>query len=146
MEKRNNLREALASGRQKGYHGDKGGETMTKKKKLALLKKGAKLLEPVLREEAALIPAAGRVIGKKGSESVALALPLQQIKKYGLLAGGGLLGISLLGSAARTASYRMAVSRELKKQLKPIHEKLDKLEKENAELKAELEKERKKNR
>lgn len=119
---------------------------MTKKKKLALLKKGAKLLEPVLREEAALIPAAGRVIGKKGSESVALALPLQQIKKYGLIAGGGLLGISVLGSAARTASYRMAVSRELKKQLKPIHEKLDKLEKENAELKAELEKERKKNR
>ncbi len=119
---------------------------MTKKKKLALLKKGAKLLEPVLREEAALIPAAGRVIGKKGSESVALALPLQQIKKYGLIAGGGLLGISVLGSAARTASYRMAVSRELKKQLKPIHEKLDKLEKENAELKAELEKECKKNR
>lgn len=119
---------------------------MTKKKKLALLKKGAKLLEPVLREEAALIPAAGRVIGKKGSESVALALPLQQIKKYGLLAGGALLGLSAIGSTARTASYRMAVSRELKKQLKPIHEKLDKLEKENAELKAELEKERKKNR
>ena len=119
---------------------------MTKRKKLALLKQGAKLLDPLLREEAALIPAAGRVIGKKGSESVALALPLQQIKKYGLLAGGGLLGLSVLGSAARTASYRMAVSRELKKQLKPIHEKLDRLEKENAELKAELEQERKKNR
>lgn len=119
---------------------------MTKRKKLALLKQGAKLLEPLLREEAALIPAAGRGIGKKGSESVALALPLQQIKKYGLLAGGGLLGLSVLGSAARTASYRMAVSRELKKQLKPIHEKLDRLEKENAELKAELEQERKKNR
>ena len=119
---------------------------MTKRKKLALLKQGAKLLDPLLREEAALIPAAGRVIGKKGSESVALALPLQQIKKYGLLAGGGLLGLSVLGSAARTASYRMAVSRELKKQLRPIHEKLDRLEKENAELKAELEQERKKNR
>ena len=49
---------------------------MTKKRKLALLKQGAKLLDPLLREEAALIPAAGRVIGKKGSESVALALPL----------------------------------------------------------------------
>lgn len=119
---------------------------MTKRKKLALLKQGAKLLEPLLREEAALIPAAGRVIGKKGSESVALALPLQQIKKYGLLAGGGLLGVSVLGSAARTAGYRAAVSRELKKQLRPIHEKLDRLEKENAELKAELEQERKKNR
>ena len=107
---------------------------MTKRKKLALLKQGAKLLDPLLREEAALIPAAGRVIGKKGSESVALALPLQQIKKYGLLAGGGLLGLSVLGSAARTASYRAAVSRELKKQLKPIHEKLDRLEQENEEL------------
>lgn len=119
---------------------------MTKRKKLALLKQGAKLLEPLLREEAALIPAAGRVIGKKGSESVPLVLPLQQIKKYVLLAGGGLLGVSVLGSAARTAGYRAAVSRELKKQLKPIHEKLDRLEKENAELKAELEQERKKNR
>lgn len=119
---------------------------MTKRKKLALLKQGAKLLEPLLREEAALIPAAGRVIGKKGSESVPLVLPLQQIKKYGLLAGGGLLGVSVLGSAARTAGYRAAVSRELKKQLRPIHEKLDRLEKENAELKAELELERKKNR
>ena len=119
---------------------------MTKRKKLALLKQGAKLLEPLLREEAALIPAAGRVIGKKGSESVALALPLQQIKKYGLLAGGAVLGLTAIGSTVRTASYRMAVSRELKKQLKPIHEKLDRLEKENAELKAELEQERKKNR
>ena len=119
---------------------------MTKRKKRALLKQGAKLLEPLLREEAALIPAAGRVIGKKGSESVPLVLPLQQIKKYGLLAGGGLLGVSVLGSAARTASYRAAVSRELKKQLRPIHEKLDRLEKENAELKAKLEQERKKNR
>ena len=119
---------------------------MTKRKKLALLKQGAKLLDPLLREEAALIPAAGQVIGKKGSESVALALPLQQIKKYGLLAGGAVLGLTAIGSAARTAGYRAAVSRELKKQLKPIHEKLDRLEKENAELKAELEQERKKNR
>ena len=117
---------------------------MTKRKKLALLKQGAKLLDPLLREEAALIPAAGRVIGKKGSESV--ALPLQQIKKYGLLAGGAVLGLTAIGSTVRTASYRAAVSRELKKQLKPIHEKLDRLEKENAELKAELEQERKKNR
>ena len=31
---------------------------MTKRKKLALLKQGAKLLDPLLREEAALIPAA----------------------------------------------------------------------------------------
>lgn len=111
---------------------------MTKKKKLALLKKGAKILKPVLREEAALMPAAGRALSKKAAETVSLALPLKEIKKYGLLAGGGLLGVTLLGGALRTESYRLAVSRELKKQLKPINEKLDALEKENAELRKKL--------
>ena len=111
---------------------------MTKKNKLALLKKGAKLLEPVLREEAALVPAAGRRIGKKSSETIALPLPLKELKKLGLIAGGGLLGLTLLGGAVRTESYRIAVSRELKMQLKPINEKLDALEKENAELRKKL--------
>lgn len=109
---------------------------MTKKKKLALLKKGAKILEPVLREEAALVPAAGRALGKKAAETV--SLPLKEIRKYGLLAGGGLLGVTVLGGALRTEGYRLAVSRELKKQLKPINDKLDALEKENAELRKKL--------
>ncbi len=107
---------------------------MTKRKKLALLKKGAKLLEPVLREEAALVPTAGRALSRKASETTALPLPLKELKKLGLIAGGGLLGVTLLGGAVRTESYRIAVSRELKKQLKPIHEKLDRLERENEEL------------
>ena len=119
---------------------------MTKKKKLALIKKGVKMLEPVLREEAALMPAASKAFGKKAAEGVVQALPLKEIKKYGLLAGSAVMGLAAIGSALRTESYRLAVSRELKKQLKPIHEKLDRLEKENAELKAELEQERKKNR
>lgn len=119
---------------------------MTKKKKLALVKKGVKLLEPVLREEAALVPAAGKALGKKAAEGVMQALPLKEIKKYAVLAGGALLGVTAVNNVLRAQSYRLAVSRELKKQLKPINEKLDALEKENAELKAELEKERKKNR
>lgn len=113
---------------------------MTKKKKLALLKKGVKVLEPVLREEAALIPAAGKAIGKRAAEGVVQALPLKEIKKYGLLAGGAALGLAAVNNVLRTQSYRLAVSRELKKQLKPINDKLDALEKENAELKKELKK------
>ncbi len=111
---------------------------MTKKRKLALMKKGVKLLEPVLREEAALIPAAGKRLGKKASEAVIQPLPLKDLKKYALIAGGALLGLTAVNNAARTASYRFALSRELKKQLKPVNEKLDRLEKENAELKKQL--------
>lgn len=107
---------------------------MTKRKKLALMKKGVKLLEPVLREEAALVPAAGKAIGKKAAEGVVQALPLKEIKKYGLLAGGVLLGLSAVNNTLRAQSTRLMVSHELKKQLKPINEKLDRLEKENAEL------------
>ena len=54
---------------------------MTKKKKLALIKKGVKMLEPVLREEAALMPAASKAFGKKAAEGVVQALPLKEIKK-----------------------------------------------------------------
>lgn len=111
---------------------------MTKKKKLAMIQKGVKVLEPVLREERGLIPTAGKGIRKKTAEGLVNALPLKEIKKYGLLAGGALLGLSLLGGAARAESYRLAMSRELKKQLKPIHEKLDALEEENAALRAQL--------
>ena len=107
---------------------------MTRRKKIALMKKGVKLMEPVLREEAALVPAAGLALGKRAAEGVVQALPLKSIKKFGLLAGGALLGLTAVNSALRTQSLRLAVSRELKKQLKPIHEKLDRLEQENEEL------------
>lgn len=107
---------------------------MTRRKKIALMKKGVKLMEPVLREEAALAPAARLALGRRAAEGVVQALPLKNIKKFGLLAGGALLGLTAVNSALRTQSMRLAVSRELKKQLKPIHEKLDRLEKENEEL------------
>lgn len=113
---------------------------MTKKKKLALIKKGVKVLEPVLREEAALVPAAGKAIGRKAAEGLVQALPVKELKKYGLLAGGALLGFAAVNNVLRAQSYRLAVARELKKQLKPINDKLDALEKENAELKKELKK------
>ena len=111
---------------------------MTRRRKLALVKKGVKLLEPVLREEAALVPAAGKAIGKKAAEGVVQALPLKELKKYALIAGGALVGLTAAGGVVRTQSYRIAVSRELKKQLKPINDKLDRLEKENEELKKKI--------
>ena len=113
---------------------------MTKRKKRALLKKGVEILTPVLREEAALIPAAGKQLTRKAAEEAVHAIPLKAIKKYGLIAAGALLGLSVAGSAARVQTTRIALSRELKKQLKPINEKLDALEKENEELRAELKK------
>lgn len=113
---------------------------MTRKRKRALLKKGAQILEPVLREEAALIPAAGRKLSKKAAENVVQAIPVDKIKKAVLLAGGALLGLSVAGGAAKAEATRLAVSRELKRQLKPVHEKLDALEKENEELRTELRK------
>ena len=113
---------------------------MTKRRKRALLKKGVEILTPVLREEAAKIPAAGKKLSKKAAEELVHTIPLKAIKKYALLAGGALLGLSIAGSAARTETMRLALSRELKRQLKPVNEKLDALEKENAELREELRK------
>ena len=107
---------------------------MTRRKKIALVRKGVKLLEPVLREEAALVPAAGKAIGKKAAAGVGQALPVKELKKLGLIAGCALLALTAANGVLRAQSYRLMVSRELKKQLKPINEKLDKLEKENAEL------------
>lgn len=110
---------------------------MTRKKKKALVKQGVKLLEPVLRQEAALVPVVGKKLAQQ-AESQAPALPLEQLKKYGLLAGGAVLVLGAAQSVARTQTLRLALALELKKQLKPIHDKLDALEKENAELKKRL--------
>ncbi|MCR5663466.1 MAG: hypothetical protein K6G17_01150 [Oscillospiraceae bacterium] len=114
---------------------------MTKKEKLALVKKGVELLEPVLAEEKA--PAARR-LRRAALQKTAQTLPElpspAKLKRLGLLAGGTLLGLNLVGGALRMQSYRRALSHELKKQLKPVNAKLEALEKENAELREELKK------
>ena len=69
---------------------------LSKKKKLALLKQGVKVLEPALKEEAALIPltkAGKKKLSKKAAESVVSMIPVDKLKKYGLLAGGALIGV-----------------------------------------------------
>ncbi len=53
-------------------------------------------------------------------------------------AGGGLLLLGAAGSVGRYETFRLAVARELKKQLAPVNAKLDELEKQNEELKKQL--------
>ena len=51
---------------------------------------------------------------------------------------GALAALSAVSLISRYSFYRKAVSAELKKQLAPVHRKLDRLEKENEALRAEL--------
>lgn len=79
--------------------------------------------------------------GRRTLAATALkSLDLKKVKLTALAVGGGALVIGAAGSAARYEAYRLAVSRELKKQLAPINAKLEELEKQNAELRKELEK------
>ena len=65
-------------------------------------------------------------------------------KKLGLILVGGALALSLAESIARNRLYRIAMGRELKKQLAPVNKKLDELEKQNEELKKQNEELKKK--
>ena len=58
------------------------------------------------------------------------------VKKVGLIAGGT---AAVLTVAGRYGIYRGAVAAELKRQLAPLHRKLDQLQAENRMLRAELE-------
>ena len=57
------------------------------------------------------------------------------VKKVGLIAGG----TAVVSVAGRYGIYRGAVAAELKRQLAPLHRKLDQLQAENRMLRAELE-------
>lgn len=92
-----------------------------------------------LADEAAVLAASpkGR---RKLAEAALKNVDLKKLKLTALAAGGGVLLLGAAGSAARYEAYRLAVSRELKKQLAPLNAKLDELEKQNEELKKELNK------
>lgn len=102
------------------------------------LKKGSVL--PVVRlanDRAALaVTPKGR---RKALESALKAVDTKKLKLTAAAAGGGVLLLSAVGSVARYETFRAAVSRELKKQLAPINAKLNELEKQNEELRRELE-------
>ncbi len=79
---------------------------------------------------------------RKLAETALKGLDLKKLKLTALAAGGGLVLLGAAGSAARYEAFRFAVSREMKKQLAPVNAKLAELEKQNEELKKELEKQR----
>lgn len=92
-----------------------------------------------LADEAAALAASpkGR---RKLAEAALKNVDLKKLKLTAFAAGGGVLLLGAAGSVYRYETFRIAVSKELKKQLAPLHEKLDALEKQNEELKKELEK------
>lgn len=73
-------------------------------------------------------------LDQKKLRLAAKLLEPKNLKRLGIAAVGGTLGLSALGSIGRTRLYRAAMARELKKQLAPISKKLDALEKQNEEL------------
>ena len=105
--------------------------------------KKAKLLKaalPVLREKEELIPGAPVKINKKMADYIIRNLDKKKLVRIGAAAGGAALVATVGAAVTRTQMLRIALARELKKQLAPIQQKLDELEKQNEELKKELEK------
>lgn len=88
--------------------------------------------------------AAALAVSPKGRRKLAEAalknVDLKKLKLTALAAGGGALLLGAAGSVYRYETFRLAVAKELKKQLTPLNEKLDELEKQNEELRKELEK------
>ena len=61
------------------------------------------------------------------------------MKKAALAVGGTALVLSAIGAAGKRQFYKRIVASELKRQLAPLHRKLDQLQAENRMLRAELE-------
>ena len=64
----------------------------------------------------------------------------KHLKQLCFAAVAGKAAFSVIGSMSRMSAYRLAVARELKKQLDPVNRKLNELERQNEELKAQNEK------
>ena len=62
------------------------------------------------------------------------------VKKIGLIAGGTAAVVTAVSAVGRYGLYRGAVAAELKRQLAPLHRKIDQLQAENRMLRTELEK------
>lgn len=74
-------------------------------------------------------------VEEKTLRRVSWLMDSKHLKLLGVAAVGGTVLISLLSSMSRMRAYRMAMARELKKQLDPVNKKLNELEKQNEELK-----------
>ncbi len=65
------------------------------------------------------------------------------MKKLGLIVGGTAAVLTVVSVAGRYGIYRGAVAAELKRQLAPLHRKIDQMQAENRMLRTELERLRK---
>ena len=74
-------------------------------------------------------------VDQKTLRRVGKLMEPKNLKRLALTVVGGSVAISVMGSISRTSMYRMAVARELKKQLEPVNKKLCELEAQNEELK-----------
>ncbi len=61
------------------------------------------------------------------------------IKKVGLIACGAFVATTAVTVVGRYGMYRGAVAAELRRQLTPLHRKLDQMQAENRQLRAEIE-------
>lgn len=77
--------------------------------------------------------------GKLNKRTVMRLLRKVDVKKVGIAAGGAAVVLSAVSLTGRYTFYKGIVSGELKRQLAPVHKKLDELKAQNAELKAEVE-------
>lgn len=79
-------------------------------------------------------------VEEKTLRRVSWLMEPKHLKRLGIAAVAGTAAFSALGSVSRMRAYRLAVARELKKQLDPVNKKLNELEKQNEELRAQNEK------
>lgn len=110
-----------------------------------------------MKNPLALVKAPKKALAARASQALLEQLPVDEkklrraaallepknLKRLGIVAVGGTAALSLTGSLIQSRLYRAALARELKRQLAPIHKKLDALEQQNKELKAQNEQLRK---
>ena len=87
--------------------------------------------------EALSLPASGK-LSRRVSGQLLRAADRKQLRRLGLMAGGALGVLALAGSFYRYETFKLAMARELKKQLAPVKAQLSELEKQNEALRQEL--------
>lgn len=105
-----------------------------------MVRRKMKELEPVIVEKA-VDRVAGRAVEKVktgGLLGFLQRLTPGKLKAIAVLGGGGIIAVNVVGNIVREQKMKLMFRRELKKQLKPLEEKIDDLEKQNAELRRQL--------
>ena len=97
-------------------------------------------LEPVIMEKA-VDKVTGRSVEQvknAGLLGFLQRLTPRKLKVIAILGGGGIVAVNILGNIVRDQKMKLMFRRELKKQIRPLEEKVDDLEKQNAELRRQL--------